>query len=413
MNQRPAGLTPGPIIILLAGIALLAGSVLLDPLRGSPPDYGLQQSLTALLGAVLVAEAALQMRGRPFPALWTEITSEGCTGMLLAYGIAIALGATLLYQFRAYAADDSYITFRFARNLARGAGVVWNVGQPPVEGYSNTLWMLLSAIAHRTGSDPLVVSRAAAFACYGGCLVAVRALALRAGGSPRYANLPVILFAAVPAFAYWAVSGLETLSVVLLSLLYFLALARDADTRSLPWRSALLADLLLLSRPEAPLLIVLAVLPMLRPWSRERGMWLARLVLLAAPIVALYFGWKWVTFHRLFANTVAAKLHLMAGRVLITEFFIYAFPLITALVAGLVRGPRMLERQALLVAAGFCLGLINTASPVGHYERFFLPVLAVMIATVPLIAERWGAGTAMGASGARRGAAALFTRAVL
>ena len=43
------------------------------------------------------------------------------------------------------AAEDAFITFRFAKNLANGHGLLWNIGESPVEGYTNFLWLLLSA----------------------------------------------------------------------------------------------------------------------------------------------------------------------------------------------------------------------------------------------------------------------------
>lgn len=39
--------------------------------------------------------------------------------------------------------DDTMISLRYARNLARGAGFVWNVGEPPVEGFTNLGYTLL------------------------------------------------------------------------------------------------------------------------------------------------------------------------------------------------------------------------------------------------------------------------------
>jgi hypothetical protein len=112
----------------------------------------------------------------------------------------------------------------------------------------------------------------------------------------------------------------------------------------------------------------------------------------------------------LFANTAAAKLHLLAGLALVTGFFAYAFPLLAALVAALARGARTLERQVLVVAAGFSFAFLHAAPQVGHYYRFFLPVLAPMIATVPLLADRWGSGLA---PAGRRVAAAVATLALL
>jgi len=408
--MRPARAALGPIVLLAFGTLLVLFALALDPLRGKPLDLSLYQCAALLIGLFGLAEGALMLGGRPAPALWSAITGEAKTGTVLAYALAGLMGAALLYQFRTYAADDSFITFRYARNLARGLGVVWNPGEPPVQGYSNFLWMLLAAAALKVGRDPLAVVRAVAILCYAGSLIAVRALALRAGGSARHANLSVLAFAAVPAYAYWGLSGLETLSVVLLSLLYFLALARESQANAWPWRSALVADLLFLSRPETPLLIVLAVLPLLLPFDRARRLWLARLVALALPVAALYLAWQALTFQRLVANTVAAKLHFLAGLGLVTGFFAYAFPLLAALAAAIAQSARTLERQVLVVAAGFSLALLHANSQVGHYYRFFLPVLAPMIATVPLLADRWGSGLA---PAGRRVAAAVGTLALL
>ncbi len=44
--------------------------------------------------------------------------------------------------------DDAMISMQYARNLAQGHGLVWNVGEKPVEGYSNPLWVLLMTVIH-------------------------------------------------------------------------------------------------------------------------------------------------------------------------------------------------------------------------------------------------------------------------
>src|ERR1035437_3825319 len=44
--------------------------------------------------------------------------------------------------------DDAMISMRYARNLAAGAGLVWNAGQPPVEVYTNFLWTVFMAALH-------------------------------------------------------------------------------------------------------------------------------------------------------------------------------------------------------------------------------------------------------------------------
>ena len=42
--------------------------------------------------------------------------------------------------------DDAMVSMRYARNLAQGNGLVWNLGQPPVEGFTNLGWVLLMAL---------------------------------------------------------------------------------------------------------------------------------------------------------------------------------------------------------------------------------------------------------------------------
>ena len=75
---------------------------------------------------------------------------------VLAWGVLlVAVSGYLIacYQVRERIADDAYISFRFARNLAEGHGLVWNIGGERVEGYTNALWVFLLAGIHVTGLD--------------------------------------------------------------------------------------------------------------------------------------------------------------------------------------------------------------------------------------------------------------------
>src|ERR1043165_1516945 len=54
--------------------------------------------------------------------------------------------------------DDAMISMRYGRNLAEGHGLVWNPGQPPVEGYSNLLWTLWMALLHLANPSPAKAS---------------------------------------------------------------------------------------------------------------------------------------------------------------------------------------------------------------------------------------------------------------
>jgi arabinofuranosyltransferase len=245
--------------------------------------------------------------------------------------------------------------------------------------------MLIAAGALALGRDPLAVVRVAAVASIAASLVVLWRLGRAVSGSRARANLSVLLLAALPGLAYWTMSGLETASVVLVSLLYLLAFTRDRTAERLPWRTALAADLVLLSRPDGVLLVALAALPLLWVTPRPRGRWLAQAAALAAPVAFLYFGWKVVVFHRLMPNTVAAKFHLLQGLSMSTGFLAFSLPLLALGLYGLGRGAPLWRHQVLVLAFGYMAALANAAAQVGHYHRFFLPVLAPVLALVTLL----------------------------
>ncbi len=56
--------------------------------------------------------------------------------------------------------EDAMISMRYARNFARGDGLVWNAGEKPVEGYTNFLWTLWMSVVHRFGLPDSKVSLA-------------------------------------------------------------------------------------------------------------------------------------------------------------------------------------------------------------------------------------------------------------
>ncbi|HEX6838458.1 MAG TPA: hypothetical protein VF334_17900, partial [Polyangia bacterium] len=45
--------------------------------------------------------------------------------------------------FVGYVKDDAYIEYRYATNAAHGHGLVYNIGDPPVEGFTSFLWTVL------------------------------------------------------------------------------------------------------------------------------------------------------------------------------------------------------------------------------------------------------------------------------
>ena len=74
----------------------------------------------------------------------------------LILGAILLLALSYVFYFR-WVAEDAYISFRYARNLVEGHGLVFNVGEK-VEGYTNFLWTLLLAPGLAFNMNPQSIS---------------------------------------------------------------------------------------------------------------------------------------------------------------------------------------------------------------------------------------------------------------
>ena len=125
--------------------------------------------------------------------------------IVLAAALIFLLHCTLYLRFTV---DDSFISYRFARNWAHGFGPVYNAGER-VEGYTCFGWVALLAMAHRLGVDIESASKAMGVASGVVSILAVAAICRRLlDGRPAYLIAPFVL-ALSPLYAAWACSGME------------------------------------------------------------------------------------------------------------------------------------------------------------------------------------------------------------
>jgi hypothetical protein len=183
-----------------------------------------------------------------------------------------------------FAAEDAYITFRYARHFANGFGLVYNPAER-VFGFSSPAWTLWAALGTALLHDPVTWTRlTSVLADALTLLVGGRMLAREAGDAGRGGRASAwcftLFFALWPYFSFLAVSGMET-SPMLALIALGAALARSGRAAAGP-----VLALLALWRPEG--LAAAAVLA-LGARGRDRAVALA---LTAAGIaaLALYFG---------------------------------------------------------------------------------------------------------------------------
>ncbi len=225
--------------------------------------------------------------------------------------LALLIAHGLLYL-RALAwdvVDDAYISFRYARNLMEGHGLVFNVGEK-VEGYTNFLWTVLLAPFIGLGIPPAPIAVLGGLAFGGVTLWLVYRLGRRVGG--LWVGALASLFLALDgSFALWSVGGMETLMFTCLT---FAGAAAYLHEQSEPdhWPlSGPLFALAAMTRPEGVMLFAVTaghqVLVRLFEEGRPfRGRDVVR-ILLFGGLWGSYFLGRWWYYGFPLPNTFYAK----------------------------------------------------------------------------------------------------------
>ena len=243
----------------------------------------------------------------------------------MVWGAAFALLLVYLFVLQIaaiwpFTIDDMYISLRYAKNWSDGNGLLWNIGEPPVEGYSNFLFVCLAALSMKLGLDPVLVLKMAGIL---GLVFSVTALygLSRFWFSRALAVIPALWLLVYRDEMVWVASGLETTWYQALLLGAAYALLRGLGYQSVPtprgtmrqgyWiMAAVLLALAGLTRPEGAVIaaVFLGIAYCNLP-DRSSSSW--RCLVWAAGVFALlygtYFIWRWHYFGLLLPNSVYCK----------------------------------------------------------------------------------------------------------
>lgn len=319
------------------------------------------------------------------PTLSRKKSSDASLGFTIL-GLALLCYFAMVARFW-FVIDDAFITFRYSRNFANGLGIRYNPGEsPPVEGYSNFLWMLICTGFEALRLDPAIYAPLVGAVCGATLIVLVHRRLASLGLSPLVQRLGVFFIALFPPMALWGSTGLETMAFALAIFATVDALILRPDQPHIG-QAVVGGIALCLLRTEGPAWI--AVFFLLACLSRMfDGQWRMskKPIMLAFVAItsafAAYFVWRYTYFGTLVANTAAAKsailsLRWMRGVNYVLAYFATFAAIAPVLVGGGICGffgPR--RGMWLAVAAlgcafpAYAIAVTGDFMPMG---RFLLP----------------------------------------
>ncbi|MEZ4649962.1 MAG: hypothetical protein R3E97_14465 [Candidatus Eisenbacteria bacterium] len=244
-------------------------------------------------------------------------------GILVRGGVWLLLAvllAAVLWPFRGYVTDDTFIHLQFARNLAQGHGFAFEAGRQ-VYGFTSPLWVILLGAADALGLPGLGTARALGLVFTVASIAGVRALAREWMSDGRFVWTATIAWAFDAWLLRWTYSGMETSLAVAAVVWAFVLLARARAGRGSTFAALAGAALVGVVRPEGLALVFLvwadltffavggaAAFSDRTPAARRP---LLRTALLGwVPVFAVLGPWlvfAWVTFGQVLPSTIAAK----------------------------------------------------------------------------------------------------------
>jgi hypothetical protein len=229
-------------------------------------------------------------------------------GLIFIYTTSFVIGGERYFSLF----DDAMISMRYARNFAEGYGLVWNPGGPPVEGYTNPLWVVFMAFWHLfpiSASKMSLAIQLSALALLALNLVFVRRIALLLSrGSDTVALIAVLLTALYLPLNNWSLQGMEVAALApLVSWATWLALRGMQSGGFSPWLYLLLGTGTLIRMDAAVVLVVVTLF--LAIADKEHR---ARHLLYGLGTLLIFGGaqtlFRWVYYGDLLPNTYYLKL---------------------------------------------------------------------------------------------------------
>lgn len=219
--------------------------------------------------------------------------------------------------------DDAMVSMRYARHLVQGHGFAWNLGDPPLEGFTNPLWTLVMAAVHLAplphnrytlvvqgiGAAILLAMLVTVFRLAAWLAQSAPPPAARGDAKPASAIAPALVAMLLAGFywplTYWTLEGME---VGLLALIATIAAAALVTGRRPVLAYGLLAVGTFVRTDFVVVLLAFAVAGALLAEPGRRRAPLTRGVAIAVACVGVQTLARILYFHDPLPNTYYLKL---------------------------------------------------------------------------------------------------------
>ncbi len=295
--------------------------------------------------------------------------------------------------------DDAFISFRYARNLIEGRGLIFNIGER-VEGYTNFLWTMLISGGMVLGIDPVTFGWVWGIGSYIITAAVLGWFSYRTCNCQDYAVSFIIPLAFLSILLHrdmqvWATGGLETSFLTMLITLGYVSLVLARSRGALIMAGVFFAAASL-TRPDALVLFFAAVTALLI-FTKKPFKSLLDFVLPVAIIFIPYWLWRWSYYGYFFPNTFYAKSadssYVNQGLMYLWLFIktywgLLLYPVIIAGgMAVYYRKKNSTERRPDMAARSVQFGLVITVFHLIYvikvggdfmFARFFIPIIPLV-----------------------------------
>jgi hypothetical protein len=293
--------------------------------------------------------------------------------------------------------EDAAMLLRYAMHVADGHGMVWNIGDPPLDGATDLLFTLAVAASVRLGVPVHLAARLLGVGAHLLTVLLVYIVPRQLYGAPRMLCALGALFLSLgPAKSYIGAEFGTTFFAAWVALAWAVALiAAETGSRRAEWALPILGVLLGMARPEGAILGVsfLVAVAVYRGGTDGRCLF-TRAVLAFAALGAVYFTARWRYFGHPLPNPFYVKggghIFVDSLRASVGNLVRLAGPFLPLLALGL--SSRETTRRLGLVAgpvAIFIGAWVLLSDEMNFNMRFQYAALPMLLMTWPGVILGW------------------------